>query len=167
MIRQQQNGEPASERRNYGEYPRLSSVRGTEAYRRGADVVDGGRNGKENALNTGDLPGQESIIGNPAGVRVTIVAQASRGKIMTRTTGATEQSRVMTGGVKGDRKANTEIHQQSEGNSPRVPVTDKQGEKDLWQSCKAERDVWSMRMLEALKGGVQRWQYLDTLGYLT
>lgn len=43
----------------------------------------------------------------------------------------------------------------SENKSPSVPETDKQGEEDLWQRYKAERFVWSAKMLEALDTGVK------------
>lgn len=39
--------------------------------------------------------------------------------------------------------------------SPLVSETDKQGEEDLWQRYKAERFVWSEKMLEALEKGVK------------
>ena len=44
---------------------------------------------------------------------------------------------------------------ESELKSPSVPATDKQGEEDLWHRYKAERFVWSGKMLEALDKGVK------------
>ena len=44
---------------------------------------------------------------------------------------------------------------ESEVKSPSVPETDKQGEEDLWQRYKAERWIWSEKMLEALDKGVK------------
>ena len=103
-------------------------------------------------MNAGDLPGQETER-FPAEVRAAIVAQAGRGE--SGKTGATERSRVMTGGAKGGRKANSKGDRPSEETPPGVPETDKQGGEDLWQRHKAERGVWSRGMLEALERGVK------------
>lgn len=119
-------------------------------------MVGGSRSGKGCVVNAGDLPGQEAReTVHPAGVRAAIVVQASRGKTKDGKTVTAERTRVMTGGAKGGRKANPESNRPSEGTSPRVPATDKQGEEDLWQRCKAERGVWSQGMLEALERGVK------------
>lgn len=58
-------------------------------------------------------------------------------------------------GAKGGRKADPSSEGSSEATSPGVPATDKQGEEDLWQRHKAERGVWSEKMLMALEGGVK------------
>ena len=117
-------------------------------------MVGGGRAGKESAVNAGDLPGKEAER-LPAGVRDAIVAQASRGENKPGETGTTERSRVMTGGAKGGRKANSESGRPSEEEPPGVPEADKQGGEDLWQRHKAQRGVWSQGMLEALERGVK------------
>ncbi len=44
---------------------------------------------------------------------------------------------------------------ESEAKPPSVPETDKQGEEDLWERHKAERWIWSKKMLEALDKGVR------------
>jgi RNA-directed DNA polymerase len=116
-------------------------------------VVGGGRSGKENAVNTGDLPGQDSAKRNPAEVRAAIVAQASCGNDGTPV--AAERTRVTTGGAKGGRKANASSQGHSEEPPPEVPGVDKQGGEDLWQRHKAQRGVWSEKMLVALEMGVK------------
>ena len=103
-------------------------------------------------MNAGDLPGQEA--GRfPAEVRAAIVAQASHGE--PGETGSAERSRVTTGRAKGGRKANSQGARPNEEEPPGVPGTDKQGGEDLWQRHKAEREVWSRGMLEALERGVK------------
>jgi len=105
-------------------------------------------------VNAGDLPGKEAKR-LPAGVRDAIVAQASRGENKSGETGTTERSRVMIGGAKGVRKANSESGRPREEEPPGVPETDKQGGENLWQRHKAQRGVWSQGMLEALERGVK------------
>jgi RNA-directed DNA polymerase len=61
----------------------------------------------------------------------------------------------MTAGAKGGREAESSSEGQSEAPSPEVPATGKQGEEDLWQRHKAERGVWSEKMLVALEEGVK------------
>ena len=58
-------------------------------------------------------------------------------------------------GAKGGRKVDPSNEGPSEPTSPVVPARDKQGEEDLWQRCKAERGVWSEKMLMALEQGVK------------
>ena len=86
----------------------------------------------------GDLPGQD-VARHPAEVRAAIVARKSGN----------------ADGAKGGRKVDASSERKSEGKSPGVPARDKQGEEDLWQSHKAERGVWSEKMLMALQGGVK------------
>jgi len=107
-------------------------------------------------VNAGDLPGQDAReIVRPAGVRAAIVAQASRGKSDDGKTVTADQSRVTTGGAKGGRKANASSEGRGEEPPPEVPGADKQGGEDLWQRHKAERGVWSEKMLVALETGVK------------
>lgn len=59
---------------------------------------------------------------------------------------------------------------ESELKSPSVSATDKQGEEDLWQRYKADRFVWSGKMLEALDKGVKgnKWfSLIDKVGRVT
>jgi RNA-directed DNA polymerase len=104
-------------------------------------------------VNTGDLPEQASALRNPAEVRAAIVARASRGKDGAPV--AAERTRVTTGGAKGGRKANASSEGPSEEPPPAVPGADKQGGEDLWQRHKAQRGVWSEKMLVALEEGVK------------
>ena len=53
------------------------------------------------------------------------------------------------------RKVDPSSEGQSEATSPSVPAADRQGEEDLWQGHKAERGVWSEKMLMALETGVK------------
>jgi RNA-directed DNA polymerase len=137
-IRQQQNDEPARERRSPGaEAPILTEELrgfGQEA----VGVVGGSMSGKGSGVNTGDLGGQEAG-GHPPEVRAATVAEKSGN----------------ADGAKGGREVEASSERQREANSPGVPGTDKQGEEDLWQRCKAERGVWSEKMLMALEGGVK------------
>ena len=94
--------------------------------------------GKGGAVNTGDLPGQD-VAGHPAEVRAVIVASKPGN----------------AGGAKGGRKVDALSKGVSEDQSPGVPRVDKQGEEDLWQRHKAERGVWSEKMLMALEQGVK------------
>jgi hypothetical protein len=101
-------------------------------------VVGESMSGKGSAVNTGDLPGQEAAR-RPAGVRATIVAMKPGN----------------AGGAKGGRKADASEQAPCEEPSPGVPEMDKQGEEDLWQRYGAEREVWTLKMLEALENGVK------------
>ena len=94
--------------------------------------------GKGGGVNTGDLPGQD-VARHPAGVRAVIVASKPGN----------------AGGAKGGREADPSSEGQREARSPEVPATGKQGEEDLWQRYKAERGVWSEKMLVALEKGVK------------
>lgn len=94
--------------------------------------------GKGGAVNIGDLPGQD-VVRHPAEVRAAIVASKSGN----------------ADGAKGGRKVDPSDEGPSEATSPVVPARDKQGEEDLWQRCKAERGVWSEKMLMALEQGVK------------
>ena len=103
-------------------------------------MVGGSMSGKGGAVNTGDLPGQEAERPTSAEVRVPIVAMKPGN----------------SGGAKGDRKVEPSSEGHREATSPQVPSsTDKQGEEDLWDRHKAERGVWSEKMLMALEQGVK------------
>jgi RNA-directed DNA polymerase len=130
-------------------------------------VVGGGRSGQESAVNTGDLPGQETAARSPTEVRAAIVAQANR--VQEGTTPGAERTRVTTGGAKGGREANASSPRLGEAPPPAVPERDKQGGEDLWQRHKAERGVWSEKMLVALDTGVKgnKWfSLIDKVGRL-
>jgi hypothetical protein len=59
-------------------------------------------------------------------------------------------------GAKGGRKVNASNERGSERRLPSVPANpDKQGREDLWQRHKAERGIWSEKMLMALARGVK------------
>lgn len=59
-------------------------------------------------------------------------------------------------GAKGGRKVNASSERSGEEKLPEVPAEpDKQGGEDLWQRHKAERGVWSEKMLMALERGVK------------
>ena len=94
--------------------------------------------GKDGAVNTGDLAGQER--------RETPVRSQSH-----HSSDETGNDR----GAKGDRKEDRFSERQSEDPSPAVPATGKQGEEALWQRHKAQRGVWSEKMLMALERGVK------------
>ena len=94
--------------------------------------------GKGGDVNTGYLPGQDAAR-HPAEVRAAIVAVKPGN----------------AGGAKGGRKVEPSSEGRGEATSPRVPATDKQGEEDLWVRHKAERGVWSEKMLMALDKGVK------------
>ena len=98
------------------------------------DVNQGSRSGARNG-NQANSP-EEST---PEGDRVPVGAKKSRNG----------------DGAKGSREANPDGDRQSEVEPPQVPATDKQGGEELWQRYKAERGVWSLRMLEALERGVK------------
>jgi len=94
--------------------------------------------GKDGAVNTGDLAGQER--------RETPVRSQSH-----HSSDETGNDR----GAKGDRKEDRLSERQSEDPSAAVPATGKQGEEALWQRHKAQRGVWSEKMLMALERGVK------------
>jgi RNA-directed DNA polymerase len=117
-------------------------------------------------VNAGDLPGQDGReTGRPAGVRAAIVAQASREDSHARNDLTPGLKPVDNpGGAKGGRKANASSEGEREAPSPSVsPKADKQGEEDLWQRHKAERGVWSERMLLALERGVKGNQWFSLI----
>ena len=101
-------------------------------------MVGGSMSGKGRGVNTGDLPGQDTA-GCPAEVRAVIVATKPGN----------------AGGAKGGREAEPSSEGRREASSPVVPAAGKQGEEDLWQRHKAERGVWSEKMLVALEAGVK------------
>ena len=101
-------------------------------------MVGGSMSGKGSAVNIGDLSGQD-VERHPAEVRAAIVALKS-GNV---------------DGAKGGRKVDPSSKRNSEDKSPGVPARDKQGEEDLWQRHKAQRGVWSEKMLMALEQGVK------------
>src|ERR1700683_634448 len=105
-IRQLQNGEPALERRSLDASLRhTAEAKVTEACRESAIVVGGGGSGKDDAVNAGDLRGEDvRASGHPAEVRVAIVATKSGN----------------ADGAKGDRKANASNEGQSEEPPPSV-----------------------------------------------
>jgi RNA-directed DNA polymerase len=66
--------------------------------------------------------------------------------------------------AKGGRKAKALNEGEREENSPRVPPTaDKQGEEDLWRRHRAERGIWSERMLLALERGIKGNQWFSLI----
>jgi len=138
MIRPQQNDEPASERRSLDASCIEPRRRDTEPVAATVGVVGGSMSGKGGAMNTGGLPGQD-VARHPAAVRAAIVASKSGN----------------ADGAKGGRKVDPSSEGQREARSPRVPAMDKQGEEDLWQRHKAERGVWSEKMLMALEQGIK------------
>ena len=101
-------------------------------------MVGGSMSGKGSDVNTGGLPGQE-VERLPAEVRAAIVAQKSGN----------------ADGAKGGRKVEPSSEGHGEAKSSGVSATSMQGEEDLWQRCKAERGVWSEKMLMALERGIK------------
>ena len=101
-------------------------------------MVGGSMSGKGGGVNAGDLPGQDTT-GCPAGVRAVIVATKPGN----------------SGGAKGGREAEPSSEGRREDPSPAVPMAGKQGEEDLWQRHKAERGVWSEKMLVTLERGIK------------
>jgi RNA-directed DNA polymerase len=99
-------------------------------------VVGGSMSGKGREVNTGGLPEQE-VERLPAGVRAAIVATKSGN----------------ADGAKGGRKVELSSEGLGEAKSSGVSATSMQGEEDLWQRCKAERGVWSEKMLMLLERG--------------
>ena len=104
-----------------------------------AGVVGGRMLGKDGAVNTGDLTGQER--------RETPVRSQSH-----HSSDEASNDR----GAKDGRKEDHLSKGQSEDPSSAVPATGKQGEEALWQRHKAQRGVWSEKMLMALERGIQR-----------
>ena len=85
-----------------------------------------------------NLPGQESA-SSPAEVRAAIVATKSGN----------------ADGAKGGRKGDPSSEGPREAPSASVPATDMQAEEGLWLRHKAQRGVWSGKMLIALDQGVK------------
>jgi RNA-directed DNA polymerase len=94
--------------------------------------------GKERAVNTGDLFAQER--------RET----ANRSQSHHSSDEASNDR-----GAKGGRKEDHRSKRQSEANSSSVSATGKQDEEALWQRHKAQRGVWSEKMLMALERGIK------------
>ena len=140
-IRLGQNDEPARDRRSLGVCEDIDLWGKPTQSPAGNGHVDGGsRSGKEGVVNAGDLPGQDA--------RETVCRAGVRAAVVARKPGN-------TGGAKGGRKANASGEGQSEGKPAEVPGKDKQAGEDLWQRHKAERGVWSQKMLEALEEGAK------------
>jgi RNA-directed DNA polymerase len=140
-IRRLQIDEPASQGRSPDvETRQCEDAQVTEASAQSATVIGGSGSGKDGVVNAGDLLGEDvRETARLAGVRVAIVASKSGN----------------ADGAKGDRKANASSERLGEETPPSVPETDKQGGEDPWQSCGAERKVWSEKMLAALQTGVK------------
>ena len=113
--------------------------RDTELVLEDVGVVGDSMSGKGGDVNTGDLSGQAVARPTSAGVRTAIVAAKSGN----------------SDGAKGGRKVEPSSEGQGEARSAQVPATDKQAEESLWQRHKAQRGVWSEKMLMALEGGVK------------
>ncbi len=157
-IRLRIDDEPAMERRSLELHEEIDLWgRATEAATGSCGVVGGSRSGKGCVVNAGDLSGQDTRqIVCSTGVRAAIVAQADRRKTDAgKRPGTAEPSRVTTGGAKGGRKANASSKRRGEEPPPVVPGVDTQGGEDLWQRHKAQRGVWSEKMLAALGNGVK------------
>jgi len=101
-------------------------------------VVGGRMPGKERAVNTGELPAQERR--ETAGSSQTHHSSDEAGNDR---------------GAKGERKEDHQSERPSEANSSAVPATGKQDEEALWQRHKAQRGVWSEKMLMALERGIK------------
>jgi RNA-directed DNA polymerase len=72
-----------------------------------------------------------------------------------------------SGGAKGGRKVNSSSEGKREAPPPAVPERDKQGGEDLWQRHKAERGVWSEKMLTALETGVKGNKWFSLIDKIT
>ena len=110
----------------------------TEPVAENVGVVGGRMPGKERAVNTGGLPAQER--------RETAGSSQSH------------HSSVEAGNDRGAKDGRKEDHRsegQSEASSSAVPAAGKQDEEALWQRHKAQRGVWSEKMLMALERGVK------------
>lgn len=101
-------------------------------------MVGGRMSGKDGAVNTGDLTGQER--------RETPVRSQSH-----HSSDEAGNDR----GAKGDRKEDHSSERRSEDPSSAVLATGKQDEEALWQRHKAQRGVWSEKMLMALERGIK------------
>jgi len=115
-------------------------------------VVDVCGTGKDDGVNAGDLrAGDVRATGQSAGVRAAIVVLKPGN----------------AGGAKGGRIANSSSEGLGEERPPEVPEGDKQGGEARRQPPKAERRVWSEKMLAALAAGVKgnKWfSLIDKVG---
>lgn len=135
MIRPGKSGEPASDERNHDQ-----TTQETEALDGALRVVGDSMSGKGCDVNTGDLAGEVPDLWASSGVRAAIRAKIPGSY----------------GGAKGGRKADPSNNMNHETESATVPRTrDKQAEEALWTEFKAERGVWSEKMLMALQGGLK------------
>jgi RNA-directed DNA polymerase len=114
------------------------ATRNAVALREVVRVVGDSMVGKGSAVNTGDLPGQVGA-SSPAEVRIAIVALKPGN----------------SGGAKGGREGDSSNEGHREAPSASVPAADTQAEESLWQRHKAQRGVWSEKMLIALNKGVK------------
>ena len=101
-------------------------------------MVGGRMSGKDGAVNTGDLPAQERR--ETAGSSQSHHSSAEAGNDR---------------GAKDDGKEDHQSEGPSEATSSAVPATGKQDEEALWQRHKAQRGVWSEKMLMALERGIR------------
>jgi RNA-directed DNA polymerase len=101
-------------------------------------VVGGRMSGKDGVVNTGGLPAQErrETAGRSQSHHSSVEAGNDRG-------------------AKDDRKEDRFDEGQSEVTSSAVPAAGKQDEEALWQRHKAQRGVWSEKMLMALARGIK------------
>ena len=113
-------------------------MRATVASQGEVRVVGDSMVGKGGVVNTGDLSGQD-VARRPAEVRTAIVAVKSGN----------------SDGAKGGRKGDPSSEGHREAPSALVPATDMQAEASLWHRHKAQRGVWSEKMLIALELGVK------------
>lgn len=138
-IRPQQNDEPAVDRRSLAAHKQQTNTGDADPVMEIVGVVGGSMSGKGRGVNMGDLLGQEVARSTLAEVRAAIKASKSGN----------------SDGAKGGRKVDPSNEGQSEAPSAQVPASDKQAEEALWQRHKAQRGVWSERMLMALERGVK------------
>jgi len=137
-IRPQQDGEPADEWRSPDALAHQFGTGDTEPVAESVGVVGGRMSGKDGAVNTGYLSVQER--------RET----ADRSQSHHSSNEAANDR-----GAKGGRKEDHRSEGQSEANSSAVSATGKQDEEALWQRHKAQRGVWSEKMLMALDRGIK------------
>jgi RNA-directed DNA polymerase len=140
-IRQLQFDQLAGERRSLDALSCQSAeAQVTEAAAEDATVVGGSGSGQDGVVNAGDLlAGDVRTTGQPAGVRVAIVAPKSGN----------------SDGAKGDRKANASREGLGESTPSTVPAKDKQEGEAPRSDYGAQRGVWSEKMLAALHKGVK------------
>ena len=115
-------------------------------------MVDVCGTGKDDSVNAGDLRAED--------VRATVQSAGVRTAIVVMKPGN-------AGGAKGGRIANSSSERLGEERPPEVPAGDKQGGEARRQHPKAERRVWSEKMLAALAAGVKgnKWfSLIDKVG---